>query len=61
MGEIELTDAGQKLAAARVELQRAIAQAKREAQALAEHGESEYTIAEMLGVARMTVRSWLGK
>ena len=50
-----------KLASARRDLAVATDLAKEQAALMRDCGESEYTIAEMLGVTRMTVRSWLGK
>ena len=49
----------ERLAAARAELAEATEEAKAESRRMHAAGASEYTIANELGVARTTVRTWL--
>ena len=57
----DLADAGAKLAAARDNLVAATNIAMGVAWVAVEHGQSEQSVAEALGVTRMTVRKWIGK
>lgn len=50
--------AAARLAAARAELDAALAEAKEAAQAMRDAGWSQYAIADALGVSRLTVRTW---
>ncbi|HEY4377857.1 MAG TPA: hypothetical protein VGM93_11900 [Acidimicrobiales bacterium] len=52
---------GQRRAAAKAELDRATAEAKAAALAMAAQGVSEVELSRRLKVDRMTIRDWLGK
>lgn len=57
----ELDAAGRKLRSARSRLDVVMTEAQNVARGAYNGGIPETTIAEMLGVDRMTVRKWLGK
>jgi hypothetical protein len=56
-----LTEAGQRLAQARVDEAAAKAEAARLAKEAIAAGVSERSVAEVLGINRMSLRVWLGK